>query len=388
MYTLLFIDTEHEAELASKVDLPENSGLFSFNGWKLAMDGGPAAQTTLMYNKNLSASKISYPYHSQDEMNRIVKMLHNTGLQIAVHVAGDEGIDMTLTAFEQAMQENPRPDPRHRIEHCIFPSASALQRIEDDKIIVSTQPQWITWYGDGYTQLTDETTMNHLLPLKTMLDKGIHLSFGCDVPASPYQEPKWAFMGSVLRRTGAGTLLTQDEKLSIQEALRIHTMGSAYAGFAENTTGSLEVGKFADMVIWSNDLYNIGPGELNNFEAEMTIVGGEILYDNGKNQVTSVNAKNSIVPLNFQLLQNYPNPFNPSTKIDFKVSQRTNIKISVYNLLGEKVRDLLNREMNEGTFSINWNGKDNFNRDLANGVYFIKMETNKYVKTIKAVLLK
>jgi predicted amidohydrolase YtcJ len=113
-----------------------------------------------------------------------------------------------------------------------------------------------------------------------MLDNGIHVAFGCDVPASLYQEPKFAFEGSVRRRSWvSGTVYNPGQKLSIQEALRIHTMGSAYAGFADSTTGSLEPGKYADLVIWSHDMTTMDPSEINNLAAEMTIVGGEIAFD-------------------------------------------------------------------------------------------------------------
>ncbi|MGQ9561684.1 MAG: amidohydrolase family protein [Candidatus Oleimicrobiaceae bacterium] len=237
--------------------------------------------------KNLYASQISYPYHSQDELNRIVKILYNTGLQVAVHVLGDEGIDMTITAFEAAVKANPGPDPRLRIEHGLFPSAAALDRLQSNNIILSTQPQWITWYGDGYLEATNQDVMNRFLPLKTMLTKGIHLAFGCDVPASPYQEPKFAFKGAVLRRTASNIPITQSEWLTTREALWVHTMGSAYASFSEDSTGSLEIGKYADMVIWSHDLYTMTGAETNDLAAEMTIVNGEILFDTGKLPITS-----------------------------------------------------------------------------------------------------
>ena len=284
LYVMLYINTLEQAEQAVQTCEPNDSGSdrLTFGGWKLAMDGGPSAHTTLMYDKSLDASSLAYPYFSQETLNRIVQVLHDTGLQVAVHVYGDEGIDMTLTAFEQAMKANPRPDPRHRIEHGLFPSPEALQRMKEAKIIVSTQPQWIPWHGDSYQQTTNEVTMSHLLPLRTMLQMGIPLAFGCDVPASLYQEPRWAFAGATLRRTKAGIVLTTQERLIMPEALRIHTMGSAYAGFAETTTGSLEPGKFADLVVWSRDLYAMSPTETNNLAAEMTIVNGEILYDAGK----------------------------------------------------------------------------------------------------------
>ncbi|HPG40305.1 MAG TPA: amidohydrolase family protein [bacterium] len=299
LYTMLLLNTEQQVDTLVQMYQPIDSGLVRFGGWKLAMDGGLAAKTMLMYDKSLYASEISYPYHTQEEMNRMVKKLHDTGLQVAVHVGGDEGIDMTLTAFELAMQQNPRPDPRHRIEHGLFPSPSALTRMKNANIILSTQPQWITWYGDSYVLLTDNTTMDRLLPLKTMLDMDIHLAFGCDVPASIYQEPKYAFWGATMRRSPmSGANFTPAEKINMHEALRIHTMGSAYAGFAETTTGSLEPGKYADMVIWSHDLYNITPQESFDLAAEMTIVGGEILYDDGQNPViTNTNKWVSVGPM-------------------------------------------------------------------------------------------
>jgi predicted amidohydrolase YtcJ len=278
---MLYVNTEEQARQLAENYEPNDSEYdrLKFLGWKLALDGGAAAGTVLMYDKSLPASELAYPYHTQETLNRIVQMLHDTGLQIAVHVGGDEGIDMTLTAFEEAMKANPRPDPRHRIEHGLFPSPEALQRMKEAQVILSTQPQWIVWHGDGYAQATDETSMSHFLPLRSMLEMGIPLAFGCDVPASIYQEPKWAFAGAALRRTSSNVVLTPDERLIMPEVLRIHTMGSAYAGCAETTTGSLESGKRADLVVWSHDLYSLSPTDVNDVQAEMTIVNGEIVYD-------------------------------------------------------------------------------------------------------------
>jgi hypothetical protein len=121
-----------------------------------------------------------------------------------------------------------------------------------------------------------------MLPLKTLLGMGTHVAFGCDVPASIFQEPKWAFYGAVLRLPESGTALTPQQALTIQEALRVHTMGSAYASFSEATTGSLEPGKFADLVVWSHDLYAMSKADWINLAAEITIVEGEIAYDSGR----------------------------------------------------------------------------------------------------------
>ena len=391
LYTMLYIHDEDQADSLAQIFRPDDLGLFRFAGWKLAMDGGIAARTTLMYDKSLYASEISYPYHSQEVMNRIVRTLHDTGLQVAVHVAGDQGIDMVITAFEEAMAANPRPDPRHRIEHGLFPATDALQRMKDGNLILSTQPQWITWYSDGYSEATDSSTMSRFLPLKTMLDMGIPLAFGCDVPASPYQEPKWAFHGATLRyNPRSGTEYNPDEKLTMQEALRIHTMGSAYAGCAETTTGSLEPGKYADLVIWSHDLYTMSPAEFIDLAAEMTIVGGEIVYDAGKNPFTSVHSDEDrqTVPECVQLLQNYPNPFNPSTTIQFRIPLSTHVELSIYSILGEKIRTLVNERCQTGLHSIRWDGLDDAGNQTASGLYFYRLKSKDFVDIKKIVFLK
>jgi predicted amidohydrolase YtcJ len=277
LYLLLYVNSEAQARSFSEMVKNLKSDKVVFGGWKLAMDGGPGAGTMLMSDRNMPGARIAYPYFSQDEFNRIVKILHDTGLQIAVHVGGDQGIDMTVTAFEEAMKSNPRPDPRHRIEHCLFPTPKALARIKKAGIIISTSPQWITWHSEVYAALTGEKAMQDFLPLKTILRMGIPLAFGCDVPASMAQEPKWAFAGAVFR-VSKGEMFSPGERITMQEALRVHTMGSAYAGFAEKSTGSLEPGKCADMVVWNNDLFTIKGNEIRNLQPVMTIVNGEVLY--------------------------------------------------------------------------------------------------------------
>jgi predicted amidohydrolase YtcJ len=278
------------------------------------MDGGLAAGTTLMYDKTQVAANLSYPYFPQDTLNRMVQLLHDTGLQVAVHVSGDQGVDMTLTAFEAAQKNNPRPDPRHRIEHGIFPSTAALSRMKNAGVILSTQPQWIAWHADSYALSVSESSMALLLPLKSLLDMGARVAFGCDVPASIFQEPKWAFYGAVLRKTDSGTVYTPKQALTIQEALRVHTMGSAYASFSEATTGSLEPGKFADMVVWSHDLYAMALADWTKLAADLTIIEGEVIYDSGRLSgkcPCDINGDGSVTVTDFQSLVNSVLSQNP-----------------------------------------------------------------------------
>ncbi len=390
LYMMLYLDYEQQADSLIKKAKFTNSKMAKFIGWKLAMDGGLAARTMLMYDKSLYASQLSYPYHSQDELNSIVTKLHNTGLQVAIHVGGDEGIDMSITAFEEAMKAYPRPDPRHRIEHGLFPSATALQRMKSDSIILSTQPQWITWYGDGYTKLTDAATMSLLLPLKSMLGMGIHLAFGCDVPASPYQEPKWAFKGATLRKSTTGTPFNLEEKLIMPEALRIHTMGSAYAAFMEDSTGSIEVGKYADLTVWSHDLYNMNVDDSNVLASLMTIVGGQIMYDAGTLPVTQVDASGNRVPIPsvIKLRQNYPNPFNAETRIEFEMPKAAMAELVIYDMKGQRVRTLARQRYGQGAHALVWDGRNETGQSVPSGMYVCQMRSEGILAHKKLMVLR
>lgn len=382
LYTMLYLHTEGQVNDLALTYRPEPAGLFVFGGWKLAMDGGPAPSTVLMYDTTINMAIASYPYFSQEMLNRMVSTLHNTGLQVAVHVSGDRGIDMTLTAFEEAMRTNPRNDPRHRIEHGLWPSDSALKRMQKSKIILSTQPQWISWHGDSYIRESDPKTMEHFLPLKTMNNMGIPLAFGCDVPASLYQEPRYAFAGSVFRKTPEGTVLNPEEKLTVQEALRVHTLGSAYAGFAEKMTGSLEPGKYADIVVWTHDLYTMKPTDLTNLKPLLTMVNGEVVYNSG----ALVHVSNPEMNKSYDPLHVFPNPCSGDATIQFGISGSGKILIYIINELGQKVRTIADGTFVSGEHTLIWNRTDDSGKILPQGLYILQLQSGSSFHREKIIL--
>jgi predicted amidohydrolase YtcJ len=244
----------------------------------MAVDGGGAAGTGLMYDTSLAMSKAAYPYYDQEVLNKMVTRLHLEGYQTSFHCSGDRAIDMAIDAIEAALKAKPDSDHRHKIEHALFPQGESLKRIRDLGIHISTQPQWISLLGDAYKNVGNDETMSRFMPLRTMLDMGISMSFGCDVPATPILEPNWAFAGAHTRTTFNGNTYNKEQALSMAEILRIHTMGSAYASFEEEVKGSIEEGKLADMVVWSGDLLEMDTlKDLNSLRAETTIVNGEIM---------------------------------------------------------------------------------------------------------------
>jgi predicted amidohydrolase YtcJ len=280
MYLMQFVTTGEHAKEELKAAKKVDSGMLKFGGWKLAIDGGASAGTALMYDTSMTMSKVCYPFYPQEVLDQMITVMHQEGYQVSCHCVGDQAIDMAINAIEAALKEKPDDNHRHKIEHLLFPTETALQRIKELGIVVSTQPNWVSMLGDGYRNVSNDETMERLMPIRTMLDMGIPLAFGCDVPATPYIEPNWTFAGATTRTTWNDNLYNPDQTISMMDTIRIHTMGSAYASFEENEKGSIEIGKAADMVVWSDDLLTLDPyADLVDLKPLKTIVAGQVVYE-------------------------------------------------------------------------------------------------------------
>ena len=207
-----------------------------------------------------------------------VRALHDTGLQICVHCIGDAAVDLTLDAYEAAMNANPRPDPRHRIEHAILTTPEATRRIKDLGVVVSTQPQFIRMGGDYWATIFTPAQMERVIVAREWLEAGIHLALGSDAPTTPWYAPQVTLAGAITRLTASNRALSPDQCLTIQEALRAHTWEAAYAAHEEHVKGSIEVGKVADMAVWGEDPYTAPWQRWWQAPIEMTLVGGRVVY--------------------------------------------------------------------------------------------------------------
>ncbi len=250
---------------------------------EISVDGTPAANQALMYDTNLKIAQDAYPYISQQDLNKIVSMIHKSGYQLSIHAMGDKAIDMALDAIEAALKETPRQDHRHTLEHLTYPTMQQLERIKRIGVVVSIQPAWLLLFQAGHLQdLGDESlAVKRCWLIRTMLNMGIPVAFGTDNPESgPYYSPRYGLIGAVTRvMTGTNRQFGPEEAISMQQALRCYTMGSAYASFQEKVRGSIEEGKVADMVVWSRDLYSsLSTEDWRNLKAEVTIVNGEVVY--------------------------------------------------------------------------------------------------------------
>jgi len=162
-------------------------------------------------------------------------------------------------------------------------------------------------------------------------------------------------------------------------------MGGAYAAFEEDVKGSIEEGKYADLTIWSDDLYTIPTAEIPNLYARGIVVGGT-LYEN--TIVGIENKSDGENPDHFNLYDNYPNPFNSSTFISYHLVKQGHTTLIIYNSLGQVVRTLVNQTQLPGMYMISWDGFDNNRRKAPSGQYYFQLKQGDNMLVKKALMLK
>jgi len=254
-----------------KRDKPEGFAKV-WGGMKIAIDGG--GPTSLWYRGERSIT-----LHSTEDLHSMVKLFHQAGQQVSVHAVGDKAVDVMLDAFEEALKAQPRADCRHRIEHAICPQTNALERIRRLGVVISTHPQWLYPWGDKMGGLKGQ----RVFPLRSYMGQGIPVAIGADPPAFSLWQPQYALWEAAARTTKSGYHFTPEESISVRDALRMQTMGSAYAGFQEKEIGSIEKGKKADLVVWDRNFYTIPTDEIKDTKALLTMVGGRIVYQDSLN---------------------------------------------------------------------------------------------------------
>ncbi len=210
---------------------------------------------------------------SQRKLDSLVLKAHRAGWQVAVHAIGDRAVESVLKAFEKAFKKHPRGGLRHRVEHCSVLNPRLIRRMKRLGLIASVQPHFIVsdfWIVDR----VGVERARWVYPFKTLMKEGVVVASGSDCPVEPIS-PVLGIWAAVARKTFV------EESLTVEEALKTYTLNAAYASFDEDKKGTIEVGKFADLTVLSEDPFNVPPERLRGVEVEMTIVGGEVVYKKG-----------------------------------------------------------------------------------------------------------
>jgi predicted amidohydrolase YtcJ len=250
-------------------------------GVKMSIDGGITGRNACFYEPyeddphNHGIIRIE-----QDELNETVQKCHDAGLRCCVHAIGDRAFDMALDAYESAIQNSPRKDHRHRIEHMgnWLSTAERMQRMVHSGIVAIPNIAIGYYVGDAILDCVGERRLTKAFPFRTLLKNGVIIAGGSDSPGYWPVDPLRDIAACVSRKMRWGEVWVPEERISVAEAFAMHTTTASWVGFEEDYKGTLEVGKLADIAVLAEDPFEIEPEKIKDLKVEITIVGGDIKY--------------------------------------------------------------------------------------------------------------
>ncbi len=214
---------------------------------------------------------------SQEEIHEAVEVAHRANWQVGIHANGDVTIDMVLNAYERVQELWPRPNPRHRIEHCSLVNPDLLARIKAAGAVPTPFYTYAHYHGNKWVEYGPEK-MEWMFPHRSFLDYDIPVAPASDYTPGPY-EPLMAIQSMVTRKDFEGRVWGPSQRISVAEAMRICTMGGAYASFEEDIKGSVTVGKLADFVVLAADPHDTDPDAIKEIPVLRTVAGGRVTHE-------------------------------------------------------------------------------------------------------------
>ena len=215
---------------------------------------------------------------SQEELNDGVLRAHQAGFQVAIHAVEEGTVEAAAIALEGCWRRSPLGERRQRVEHCSVCPPPLLRRLKAVKALVVTQPTFIYYSGERYLNDVPEAQLPWLYRTGSFLKSGLKPAASSDCPVVPCN-PLVGVYAAVTRKTESGQVISPEQAVSPEEALRMYTLAGAYASFEEQIKGSIEVGKLADMVLLSADPTGVAPERIKDIQVEKTILGGKVVWE-------------------------------------------------------------------------------------------------------------
>ncbi len=223
-------------------------------------------------------------FFNQTELDSLVQQAHDDGFQIAIHSVVDNATDVVLNALESALDGESNQQYRHRIEHLVLLRDDQIQRLADLGIIASFQ---LTWFNSDWKEGVYWSYLQNYSDYagrwRDILEAGVPSIGSTDYPyfSGVDRTAMWVVSSAVTRIGELGLTPTDwmlNQTISVEQALRLITIDAAYGTFQEDVKGSIKVGKFADLVILSDNPLTVPEDSLADIEVLLTMVGGRIEY--------------------------------------------------------------------------------------------------------------
>ncbi|HYB03103.1 MAG TPA: amidohydrolase, partial [Nitrososphaerales archaeon] len=262
---------------------------FRLGGIKIFMDGSLMGRTAWCYDEFIDPAKggvdtgnRGYPVISTPEYEKIVARARELGYQVSTHAIGDRAIDTVLDTYEKIAQNlGDGKDCNYTIIHSTLATQEAIRRMKRLGIGVETQSSFLFFLSAAFQRAITPDTMRRMIPMKRFFDGGVIVGNGSDYFVAPFA-PVYGIWAACTRESIAGeeisNSLGKEECISVLEALRSYTSMNAKCLLMADKIGSIEKGKLADLVVWTEKLYEIPVERIKDAKVAMTMIDGKIVY--------------------------------------------------------------------------------------------------------------
>ncbi|UKD57138.1 amidohydrolase [Amycolatopsis sp. FU40] len=266
------------AEGAPEAPDPSSPDGFTMNGIKIVADGSIQGRTgCLAEGYTCDPGEHGMMLLEPEDLSRRIAALDAAGWQVAVHGNGDAAIDAIIDGYARlgAPEGTGR---RHRIEHCQTAREDQLDRMAENGIAASFFIKHVYYWGDRHRDVfLGPERARRISPLASARSRGIHFGLHSDTPVTPVP-PLEGIWCAVARQTSSGQLLGPEQAIDVEAALRGYTIDAAYLAGEEESKGSLEVGKLADLIVLSEDPTTVDPSRIRDLTVDATVIGGQLVW--------------------------------------------------------------------------------------------------------------
>lgn len=254
---------------------------FTIGPVKLLQDGSLGARTAAMREPYAGQEENrGIIIYEQEELNEILRFCDEHHMQVAVHCIGDRAMDMVIEAINQSRGRADNPKNRHGIVHAQITNPDILEKMRKNNIMAYIQPVFIDLDMDVVESRVGPERMEKIYAWKSMLDMGIPVAGGSDAPVVSFDIMENIYF-TVTRKNMKGLPeegWLPEEKMSVEDAVKLFTKGPAYTSYSEQTNGTIEEGKFADLVVLDENIYEAEPDHIKDIKINRTILGGKTVY--------------------------------------------------------------------------------------------------------------
>jgi predicted amidohydrolase YtcJ len=214
------------------------------------------------------------------ELRRQILAADSAGLHVLVHAIGDRANDWLLDVFAEARARGANPAQRFRVEHAQHLTPAAIARFGAERVVPSMQPYHAIDDGRWAVKRIGPERIKTTYAFRSLLNAGAPLTFGSDWTVAPL-DPLAGIYAAVTRRTLDGLNpggWVPEQKITVDEALTAYTRTSAWADYLDEVLGTLEPGKYADLVVLAEDLRVVDPARIADVRVDLTVVNGTVVY--------------------------------------------------------------------------------------------------------------